>query len=133
MLQADLFWITIPGQMETIRYLMPFGSPLQACMKARTLWLRGKGQKRKGSTPGWSHPLQITICTRHLRTELSSWREDKQREKWERVGKMWPGPPGCFQVFMPGCQSYCTHRCSLSNLRRYCCKNTANQRCPCPL
>lgn len=30
---------------------------------------------------------------------------------------MWPGPSGCFQVFVSGCQSYCTHRCSLSNLR----------------
>lgn len=40
-------------------------------------------KEHEGSTPGWSHPLQITICTRHLRAELSRWRENKQGESWE--------------------------------------------------
>lgn len=95
-LQTNLFGIIVPGKMETIRCLKPSGSFLQvahshsgkhthACMHARTLRLGEKEQK--GSTPGWSHPLQITICTRHLRTELSSWRENKQTEYGRELGK----------------------------------------------
>ncbi len=91
--QTHLFWISVSGQMEPIRCLMPFGYLLQVAHShsgtshthARTLRRREKEQK--GSTPGRSHPLQITICTRHLRTELSSWRENKQTETG-RVGKM---------------------------------------------
>lgn len=112
--------------MHTIRCLMPFGSlckrptPTQAntviyaCMRALSVY--GK-KEQKGSTPGWSHPLQITICTRHLRTALSGWRENKQTENGRELGKWGLVLSGCSQVFTPGCQSYCRHHRSLSNLR----------------
>lgn len=65
-------------------------------MHACTLRLGEKEQK--GSTPCWSHPLQITICTRHLWTELSSWRENKQTENRTESGKRGPVLSGSLQV-----------------------------------
>ena len=99
----------------------PFGSLLQAvhsrwqthsCMH---VWPGGK--ERRGSTPGRSHPRQITICTRHLRAELSGWRENKRTENGSELGEWGPVLSGCSQVFLSGCQSYCIHRSRLCHVQ----------------
>lgn len=92
---------------EPLDASFPFGSLLQVARSTLTQAPSDCGGKEhEGSTPGPARPLQITICTRHLRAELSSWRENKRVRKWERVGKM---RPGCSQLFLPGSHSYCTH------------------------
>ena len=99
----------------------PFGSLLQAvhsrwqthsCMH---VWPGGK--ERRGSTPGRSHPRQITICTRHLRAELSGWRENKRTENGSELGEWGPVLSGCSQVLLSGCQSYCIHRSRLCHVQ----------------
>lgn len=49
---------------------------------------RGK-REQKGSTPGRSHPPQITICTRNLQTPLSRWRETHTQNGAERGKLVW--------------------------------------------
>lgn len=89
-LQTKLFWITAANQTENIR--CPLGPSLKwstptptntrtfPCMNAHILRLRGKVGESKKEALLAGHTLQITICTRHLRTEQSGWRENKQTE-----------------------------------------------------
>lgn len=73
---------------------------------------RGKREQR-GSTPGRSHPRQITICTRHLRAELSA----NGQKMVSELGEWGPVLSGCSQVFLSGCQSYCIHHSSLCHVQ----------------
>lgn len=112
----------------------PFGSLLQAVhshSKHTHACMYDQGEReRRGSTPGRSHPRQITICTRHLRAELSGWRENKRTENGERAGGMRPAAVWSLSgllVWLPELL-YTPQR--LVSCAKYGCKNTANQNCP---
>lgn len=87
------FWITVSGQTERPPDAsFPFGPLLQVARSTLTRAPSDCGEKEhEGSTPGWSHPLQITICTRHLRARSVSLEGKQTGRKWERLGKMRPG------------------------------------------
>lgn len=76
-------------------------------------------KEHKGSTPGWSHPLQITICTRHLRGRAVSLEGKQTRRKWERVGKRETWLLSGLLVWLP--QRLYTQQ--LIPFKRYGCKN----------
>lgn len=95
------------------------GRHTHACSKL----LRLQEKEQKGSPPGGSHPSQITICTRHLRTEPSRWRENKQTENREELGKWGLVVSGCSQVPLSGCQRYRWHDWGWANLKSMAVKN----------